>query len=106
MDEAEEDDEEDVEEVPERQEGLHVSEDLPPQLVRVHEDDRHDERDQEPRLLVRKDGQETEGRHEAEHGHGVHVDDARLVPPVVGHDLREVVDDRKQCRDACLNDSA
>lgn len=100
MNESVEEDEEDVEDVPQGEEGLHVAQDLPPQLVRVHQDHRDRQRDEKPRLLVREDGQESEGRDEAEHGHGVHVDDARLVTPVVGHDLREVVDDRKEGRDA------
>jgi hypothetical protein len=51
MDESVEDDKEDVEDVPQRQEGLHFPEKLGPQLVSVHQHDWHRQRNQKTWLL-------------------------------------------------------
>ena len=61
----------------------------------VHQDDRNRQRDEEPWLLVRNERKKPESADKGEHGHGVHVDDARFVAPVVSQHLREVADGRK-----------
>lgn len=101
MNEPKEDHERDVEDVPHREKRLPIVEHLVPQLVRVHQHDRNCQGDQKSWFLVGKDWQESEPGDKAEHGHGVNVDDARLVTPVIGNDLGEVVDGRKEGSDTC-----